>query len=152
MAVAFSRPQIAQRLLFEAACFGVDKLIFYPSDKSDSSYAKSALYASGEYGKWLEKGAEQACSTMIPDFKIAENFSSDIPKAALDKAWEATFDMLCSPAGSLSPTELNALAGVIQKLSAIKCEPARENPYGVSGEVSISESAMRKIEAKLKLI
>ncbi len=75
MAVAFSRPQIAQRLLFEAACFGVDKLIFYPSDKSDSSYAKSALYASGEYGKWLEKGAEQACSTMIPDFKIAENFS-----------------------------------------------------------------------------
>lgn len=113
--------------------------------------AKRKEKDSGSGGAFLEH-IERIRSASANAKKIAENFSSDIPKAALDKAWEAAFDILCSPAGSLSPTELNALAGVIQKLSAIKCEPARENPYGVSGEVSISESAMRKIEAKLKLI
>jgi RsmE family RNA methyltransferase len=71
LAVSFARPQIAQRILFEAACFGVEKLIFYPSSKGEADYAKSGLYARGEYREWLIKGAEQACGTLIPDFQIA---------------------------------------------------------------------------------
>ncbi len=74
-AAAFARPQIAQRILFEAACFGVKKLVFYAASKGERGYLKSGLYSKGEYGKWLEKGAEQACSTHIPDFETAESLA-----------------------------------------------------------------------------
>ncbi len=93
LAVAFPRPQIAQRLLFESACFGAEKLIFYPSDKSETSYAKSSLYTSGEYEKYLEKGAEQACSTLIPKFEIAEDFQDAIKKlSSIEKAFKIAPD------------------------------------------------------------
>lgn len=67
-AVAFARPQIAQRILFEAACLGVSRLAFYPAAKGEAAYAKSSLYSGGEFSEWLEKGAEQACAPDIPEF------------------------------------------------------------------------------------
>ena len=80
VAVSFARPQIAQRLLFEAACFGVQNLVFYPASKGEADYAKSSLYTSGEYKKWLERGAEQACATQIPNFKYAASLEDAIEK------------------------------------------------------------------------
>lgn len=82
LAVSFARPQIAQRLLFESACFGVDNLIFYAATKGERDYIKSSLYAKGEYQKWLEKGAEQACATSIPHFECAENIADALEKIA----------------------------------------------------------------------
>ncbi|MBE6412003.1 MAG: RNA methyltransferase [Opitutales bacterium] len=82
IAVSFARPQIAQRLLFESACFGVDNLIFYPATKGEKDYIKSSLYAKGEYQKWLEKGAEQACATAIPHFECAESIADAVEKIA----------------------------------------------------------------------
>lgn len=73
--VAFARPQIAKRILFEAACFGVKNLAFYPAQKGDESYLKSSLYAKGEFRKYLIKGAEQACSSKIPNFLICNDFN-----------------------------------------------------------------------------
>lgn len=67
-AVAFARPQIARRILFEAACLGVPRLAFYPATKGEAAYAKSSLYSRGEFSEWLEKGAEQACAPDIPEF------------------------------------------------------------------------------------
>ena len=67
-AVAFARPQIAQRILFEAACLGVSRLVFYPAAKGEAAYAKSSLYSGGKFSEWLEKGAEQACAPDIPEF------------------------------------------------------------------------------------
>ena len=78
VAVAFARPQIAQRMLFEAACFGVENLLFYAASKGEPDYAKSSLYAKGEYAKWLEKGAEQACATSIPSFATAKSLAEAI--------------------------------------------------------------------------
>ncbi|MBO5255624.1 MAG: RsmE family RNA methyltransferase [Opitutales bacterium] len=78
IAVSYARPQIAQRLLFEAACFGVENLVFYPASKGEADYAKSSLYSSGEYLKWLERGAEQACSTYIPHFEYANSLEHAI--------------------------------------------------------------------------
>ncbi len=78
IAVSYARPQIAQRLLFEAACFGVKNLIFYPASKGETDYAKSSLYTSGEYKKWLERGAEQACATYIPHFEYAQSLENAI--------------------------------------------------------------------------
>ena len=78
VAVAFARPQIAQRMLFEAACFGVENLLFYAASKGEADYAKSSLYSKGEYAKWLEKGAEQACATSIPSFSTAQNLAEAV--------------------------------------------------------------------------
>ncbi len=80
IAVSYARPQIAQRLLFEAACFGVRNLVFYPASKGESAYAKSSLYMSGEYKKWLERGAEQACATHIPNFQYADSLRDAIDR------------------------------------------------------------------------
>lgn len=85
IAVAFPRPQIAQRILFEAACAGIRKLVFYPATKGEAAYAQSSLYKSGEYSKWLEKGAEQACATFVPTFRACLS-----PEEAADEC-AATF-------------------------------------------------------------
>ncbi len=76
IAISFARPQIAQRILFEAACLGVRHLIFYPATKGEADYAKSSLYAKGEFYDWLEKGAEQACITTIPKFEICQSLAN----------------------------------------------------------------------------
>ncbi len=68
LSVAYARPQIAKRILFEAACFGVERVCFYVSEKGLAGYAKSSLYATGEFEESLYAGASQACSTTIPEF------------------------------------------------------------------------------------
>lgn len=88
---AFTRPQIAQRILFEAACFGVKNLIFYAAQKSESAYAQSRLYTTNEHIDWLIKGAQQACCASIPNFYTAENLDSCIAKA---KTLEPNFENL----------------------------------------------------------
>lgn len=73
LCVPFTRPQIAKRIMFEAACFGVERLAFYVADKGDEGYLKSSTYAPEEVEKNFIKGAEQACSTFIPEFgKLAD--------------------------------------------------------------------------------
>ena len=75
---AFSRPQIARRILFEAACFGIKNVIFYPANKGESAYAKSSLYSNGEYLDCLTRGAEQACSCTIPAFYTSSSLEECI--------------------------------------------------------------------------
>lgn len=70
---AFTRPQIAKRIMFEASCFGIEKLIFYPAQKGESGYLKASLYSPDEVEEQLIKGAEQACSSLIPEFHLSES-------------------------------------------------------------------------------
>ena len=67
--VSFARPQIAKRIMFETACFGVKSINFYAASKGEAGYAKSSLYVE-EYAENLMRGAEQACATHIPQFRI----------------------------------------------------------------------------------
>lgn len=108
LAVAFARPQIAQRILFEAACFGVDKLVFYAATKGEADYAKSGLYTKGEYLKWLEKGAEQSCSTYIPEFSTAAN---------LEEAAEELLAGVSADALKIAPDVYEAEAGLPDALA-----------------------------------
>ncbi len=107
MAVPFTRPQIAKRLLFESACFGVGRLVFYPSDKSESSYAESSLYASGGYAEWLERGAEQACCSSVPSFETASCLSGAL-KIISRGAGESPLPFL-----KLAPDPYEASAGLL---------------------------------------
>jgi len=82
LAVSYSRPQIAQRILFDAACFGVKHLVFYPATKGESAYAQSSLYLNDEYKNWLIKGAEQACASSIPTFSQSSSLENAIELSA----------------------------------------------------------------------
>jgi RNA methyltransferase, RsmE family len=76
--VSFARPQITKRILFEAACFGVKSVNFYPASKGEADYAKSSLFASQEFTEHLIRGAEQACATNIPQVKIFKNLQDTL--------------------------------------------------------------------------
>lgn len=82
--------------------------------------------------------------------KIASVFSDSIPKASLAKAWECVFDILCNGQDDLSISELNTIAGIIQKLSAVKNSDSQEISKNTHNE--ISEASIKKIEEKLKLL
>lgn len=84
LCVAFARPQIAKRILFEAACFGVRKLTFYPASKGEAAYAQSSLYKNNEFKEFLIKGAEQACAANIPMFSISKNLEETIKNIDLN--------------------------------------------------------------------
>ena len=73
VAMAFARPQIAQRILFECACFGVKKLCFYAAEKGEKDYMKASLYSDKECEKWFVKGAQQACNCFVPELKCYES-------------------------------------------------------------------------------
>ncbi len=78
LCVAFTRPQIAKRIMFEAACFGVENLIFYPATKGERDYLKASLYSPEEVEEQLIKGAEQACSSFVPEFHLSESLEEAI--------------------------------------------------------------------------
>ena len=81
LAVSYARPQIARRILFESACFGIENLIFYSATKGEADYAKSSLYTSGEWMKRMVEGAEQACASSIPSFQTASSLEDAIERA-----------------------------------------------------------------------
>lgn len=64
--VGLPRPQTAKRLLFEAACLGVESLTFFGAERGEPSYAESKLWTAGEWERALWLGAEQAFATRIP--------------------------------------------------------------------------------------
>ncbi len=78
---AFTRPQIAKRILFEAACFGVRRVVFYAATKGEAGYARSSLYSGSGPLECLIRGAEQACATSIPEFASAASLGEAVSMA-----------------------------------------------------------------------
>ncbi|MGF1450581.1 MAG: RsmE family RNA methyltransferase [Opitutales bacterium] len=64
--VGLPRPQTARRVLFEAACQGARRLVFFQSARGEPSYRDSRLWQTAEWQRHLWEGAEQAFSTVIP--------------------------------------------------------------------------------------
>lgn len=64
--VGLPRPQTARDLLRDAATFGVPRIHFVATDRSDPNYASSTLWTSGEWRRHLLTGAAQACDTRLP--------------------------------------------------------------------------------------
>lgn len=64
--VGLPRPQTAKKLLHDLASLGIDRIIFFKAEKTDPSYAQSSLWRDDEWREPLRKGAEQACSCLVP--------------------------------------------------------------------------------------
>ena len=74
LCVAYARPQITKRILFDAASMGVRYVYFYPSEKSFSSYAKSSLFAGGLWKDSCLAGLAQGCRTDMPKIDFFDSF------------------------------------------------------------------------------
>jgi RsmE family RNA methyltransferase len=65
--VGLPRPQSARKVLHDLASLGVSRIIFFKPAKGDPAYATSSLWSTDEWKELLDKGVEQACSTLIPE-------------------------------------------------------------------------------------
>lgn len=67
LVIGLPRPQTARKILQEAAALGVAAIHFVLTEKGERSYAQSTLWRTGEWGRHLITGAEQAFCTRLPD-------------------------------------------------------------------------------------
>ncbi len=64
--IGLPRPQTARKILREATAVGVAEMHFVATDRTDPAYARSTLWADGEWERHLVAGAEQAFCTHLP--------------------------------------------------------------------------------------
>lgn len=67
LAVGMSRPQTMRKILQEGTALGCSRLVVYPAERSDPSYAKSSLWTTEEWKTRLMAGVEQAFTTKVPE-------------------------------------------------------------------------------------
>lgn len=65
--VGLPRPQSARKVLHDLASLGARKIRFFRPAKGDPAYATSSLWTTDEWRELVEKGAEQACSALLPE-------------------------------------------------------------------------------------
>jgi 16S rRNA (uracil1498-N3)-methyltransferase len=103
--VGLPRPQSARKILHDLSSLGARKIRFFRPAKGDPAYATSTLWTTNEWLELVEKGAEQACSALIPEVahhaSLAEAISacpSNGLRMALDP-YEATGPLGAPPKG-----------------------------------------------------
>lgn len=65
--VGLPRPQSARKVLHDLSSLGARKIRFFRPAKGDPAYATSSLWTTDEWRELVEKGAEQACSALLPE-------------------------------------------------------------------------------------
>ena len=78
--IGMPRPHTAKRVLFEAACLGVERMHFFQSDNTEPSYMESRLWQEGNYKERLLLGAEQSFTTHVPKVSVHANLQLALSK------------------------------------------------------------------------
>ena len=89
--VGLPRPQTAKKLLHDLASLGVGKIVFFEAEKGDPSYAQSSLWREGAWLEHLRKGAEQACSCLLPEVAHAPNLRAGL-RGLDSQIWKTSLD------------------------------------------------------------
>ena len=89
--VGLPRPQTAKKVLHDLASIGADEIIFFDTEKSDAGYATSSLWKGSEWTEHIEKGAEQACSALIPKVERCASLAEALGKLRGDN-WRIALD------------------------------------------------------------
>ncbi|MCR5184011.1 MAG: RNA methyltransferase [Opitutales bacterium] len=73
--LGLSRPQTLKKVLATSAELGLQKIIIFPTDKTDPSYLQSSIWREGEdeINAIFCKAAEQNCSTAVPECLRADS-------------------------------------------------------------------------------
>jgi RsmE family RNA methyltransferase len=89
--VGLPRPQTAKKVLHDLASLGAARIIFFESAKGDPGYLTSSLWKDGEWREHVLKGAEQACSTLVPEVTRVGSLAEAL--VGLDaNAWKLALD------------------------------------------------------------
>ncbi len=89
--VGLPRPQTAKKVLHDLASVGIDKIIFFDTEKGDAGYAMSSLWKDREWIEHVDKGTEQACSAQVPEVIRCSNLTEAL--ANIDaSAWKVALD------------------------------------------------------------
>lgn len=72
------RPICMKRILREAVCLGVERIIITGADLTEKSYGKANFYISGEYKKVLFDGAMQAAQTGISEVIFTDSLDEAV--------------------------------------------------------------------------
>lgn len=112
--IGLPRPQTARKILQEATALGLGALHFVATERGETSYADSTLWASGEWRRHLIAGAAQAFCTRLPEISHGRsmadaiaNLSPDTTRIALDN-YEASSTL--ASALTASPAKHVAIA------------------------------------------
>ncbi len=84
--VGLPRPQTARKVLHDLASLGAGEIRFFTPDKGDPAYAASSLWRDGEWREHVRKGAEQACSALVPTVGVHASLGealAGLPEGAL---------------------------------------------------------------------
>jgi 16S rRNA (uracil1498-N3)-methyltransferase len=65
--IGLPRPQTVRKVLREVTALGVARIMFFTSERSESSYAASSVWRSEEIRRHLKNGAAQAFCTRLPE-------------------------------------------------------------------------------------
>ena len=89
--VGLPRPQTAKKVLHDLASLGAARIIFFESAKGDPGYLTSSLWKGGEWREHVLKGAEQACSPLVPEVTRVGSLAEAL--VGLDaNAWKLALD------------------------------------------------------------
>ena len=89
--VGLPRPQTAKKVLHDLASLGAARIIFFESAKGDPGYLTSSLWKDGEWREHVLKGAEQACTTLVPEVTRVGSLGAAVALVAAD-AWKVALD------------------------------------------------------------
>jgi RsmE family RNA methyltransferase len=89
--VGLPRPQTAKKVLHDLASLGAARIIFFESEKGDPGYLTSSLWKDAEWREHVLKGAEQACSTLVPEVKRVGSLAEAIGHVDVS-AWKLALD------------------------------------------------------------
>jgi RsmE family RNA methyltransferase len=89
--IGLPRPQTAKKVLHDLASLGAARIVFFESAKGDPGYLTSSLWKDGEWREHVLKGAEQACSTLVPEVTRVGSLAEAL--VGLDaNAWKLALD------------------------------------------------------------
>ena len=89
--VGLPRPQTAKKILYDAACLGVSKIIFFVSEKGDPGYLSSSLWKNNEWEDFILRGTEQACSCQVPEVIHVSSIEEGV-KLLHPNSWRVCLD------------------------------------------------------------
>lgn len=95
------RPICMKRILREAVCLGVGRLILCGSDTGEKSYLSSNLYKTGEYKEYLVDGAMQACHAGMTEVLFANTADQAIEMAKAYASENTSMVMLDNVVGAI---------------------------------------------------
>lgn len=107
------RPICMKRILREAVCLGVQRIILCGSDTGEKSYLSSNLYKTGEYKEYLLDGAMQACHAGMPEVIFTYSADKAIEKAKELSGSDTSFIMLDNVVGAIPLSQAQVLPSAV---------------------------------------